>query len=123
MHREKKPQVRVRRPFRPQLEHLETRLVPANVDVLTYHNDPFLSGQNLQEDTLTPANVNSTSFGQLFSQPVDGYVYAEPLYKANLKIAGGTHNVAFVATEHDSVYAIVLGDDERDVVGTARDLE
>ncbi len=106
MHREKKPQVRVRRPFRPQLEHLETRLVPANVDVLTYHNDPFLSGQNLQEDTLTPANVNSTSFGQLFSQPVDGYVYAEPLYKANLKIAGGTHNVAFVATEHDSVYAI-----------------
>ncbi len=92
--------------FRPRLESLEMRLAPANVDVLTYHNDPFLSGQNLMEDTLTPANVNTTDFGQLFSQPVDGYVYAEPLYKANLKIAGGTHNVAFVATEHDSVYAI-----------------
>ena len=106
MYREKKPQVPVRRPFRPHLEHLETRLAPANVDVLTYHNDPFLSGQNRQEDTLTPANVNSTTFGQLFSQPVDGYVYAEPLYKANLKIGDGTANVAFVATEHDSVYAI-----------------
>jgi hypothetical protein len=93
-------------PYRPHLEHLEPRLAPANVDVLNYHNDPFLTGQNLMEETLTPANVNPTSFGLLFSQPVDGYVYAEPLYKANFTIAGGTHNVAFAATEHDSVYAI-----------------
>jgi hypothetical protein len=88
------------------VEHLEARLAPANVDVLSYHNDRFLTGQNLMEDTLTPANVNATNFGKLFSVQVDGYIYAEPLYKANLDIAGGTHNVAFVATQHDSVYAI-----------------
>src|SRR5262249_38474151 len=88
-----------------ELERLETRLAPPNVDVLSYHNDLFLSGANLSETQLTPANVTPTQFGKLFSQPVDGYVYAEPLYKANLNIAGGTHNAAFVATEHDSVYA------------------
>jgi hypothetical protein len=94
-----------RRPFRPIVECLETRLAPANADVLSAHNDGFLSGQNLQEEILTPANVNATTFGKLFSQPVDGYVYAQPLYKANLMIGGGLHDVAFVATEHDSVYA------------------
>ena len=94
----------VRRPatrratYRPYLERLETRLAPANVDVLSYHNDLSLSGANLQETVLTAANVNPAQFGKLFSQPVDGYVYAEPLYKGNLAIAGGTHNVAFVAT-------------------------
>ena len=99
-----------RKPFRkavvPTLEWLEPRLAPANVDVLSFHNDPSLSGANLQETVLTRANVNPTQFGKLFSQPVDGYVYAEPLYKVNLTIPGmGTHNVAFVATEHDDVYA------------------
>jgi hypothetical protein len=94
------------RTYRPVLEWLEPRLAPANVDLLSYHNDLSLSGANLSETTLTTANVNPTQFGKLFSQPVDGYVYAEPLYKANLDIPGqGTHNVAFVATEHDSVYA------------------
>jgi hypothetical protein len=93
--------------YRPLLELLETRLAPANVDVLSYHNDPFLTGANLQEELLTPANVNATSFGRLFTDRVDGYVYAQPLYKANLAIPGqGTHNVAFIATEHDSVYAL-----------------
>jgi hypothetical protein len=92
--------------YQPILEKLESRLAPANVDVLSYHNDLSLSGANLQETVLTHANVNPTQFGKLYSQPVDGYVYAEPLYKANLAIPGmGTHNVAFVATEHDSVYA------------------
>ena len=97
-----------RRPYRRScrlvVERLETRLAPANVDVLSFHNDPSLSGANLQETVLTHANVNPTQFGLLFSQPVDGYVYAEPLYKANLAIPGkGTHNTAFVATEHDCV--------------------
>src|SRR6516162_10672731 len=96
----------LRRTYRPALECLEMRLAPANVDLLSYHNDLSLSGANLSETILTTANVNPSQFGKLFSQPVDGYVYAEPLYKANLAIPGqGTHNVAFVATEHDSVYA------------------
>src|SRR5262249_32003462 len=95
----------LRRPWRPLVEHLEQRLAPANVDVLGYHNDNALTGQNLQETVLTPANVNSTNFGKLFTYAVDGYVYAQPLYKASLTIGGVQRNVAFVATEHDSVYA------------------
>jgi len=81
-------------------------VLPAQVSVLTYHYDNTRSGQNTQETVLAPANVNSSQFGKLFSVSVDGYVYAQPLYVANLNIAGGTHNVVFVATEHDSVYAI-----------------
>jgi hypothetical protein len=94
------------RKSRPAVEWLETRLAPANVDVLTYHYDSFLGGSNTQETMLTPANVNVNSFGKLFTQAVDGYVYATPLYKAQLAIPGqGTRDVAFIATEHDSVYA------------------
>lgn len=52
-----------------------------------------------------PQNVNSSQFGKLFDYDLDGDVLAQPLYVANLSIAGITHNVVFVATEHDSVYA------------------
>jgi uncharacterized protein YjdB len=73
--------------------------------MLTYHNDAAITGQNLNETILTPANVNQSLFGKLFSYPLDGQSYAQPLYVANVRIAGGTHNVAYVATEHDTVYA------------------
>jgi len=88
---------------------LTVKLAPPPVstaDVVMYHNDLARTGQNLNETTLTPANVNSTTFGKLRSLPVDGKVDAQPLYLSGQKnIAGGTHNVLYVATEHDSVYA------------------
>ena len=73
--------------------------------VYTYHNDLARDGANAQEYALTPANVNTATFGKLFSCAVDGAVYAQPLWVANLSIGGGRHNVIFVATAHDSLYA------------------
>jgi hypothetical protein len=78
----------------------------AGDDVATFKNDVARSGQNAAETTLTLANVNSTSFGLLHLVMVDGKVDAQPLYLAQLPISGTQHNVAFVATEHGSVYAI-----------------
>src|SRR5580658_773976 len=74
--------------------------------VLTWHNDNARTGQNLQETSLTPANVNAASFQKLFLINVDGKVDAQPLYVPGLSIPGsGVHNVLYVVTEHDSVYA------------------
>ena len=78
----------------------------AQVSVVTQHYDNYRSGANLNESTLTPSNINTATFGKLFTTLVDGYIYAQPLYIPNLTIPGnGTHNVVFIATEHDSVYA------------------
>ena len=75
-------------------------------NVLTYHNDNARTGLNPVESVLTPANVASSNFGKLFTVAVDGYVYAQPLIVTNVAIAGqGTHDVVYIATEHDSVYA------------------
>ncbi len=77
--------------------------------IYSFHDDPPRTGQNLQEYALSPATVSS-SFGKRWSCPVDGDIYAQPLYVANLAIAGSAHNVLFVATQHDSLYAFDADD-------------
>ena len=73
--------------------------------VYTYHNDLARDGVNSQEYALTTSNVNTSTFGKLFSCPVDGAIYTQPLWVANLTINSAKHNVVFVATQHDSLYA------------------
>jgi hypothetical protein len=87
-----------------------TSTAGAQVSVTTYHNDNARTGQNTQETVLTPANVNVNQFGKVFTVGVDSSVYAQPLYVPAVPISNGfvngTFNVLYVATEHDSVYAI-----------------
>jgi fibronectin type 3 domain-containing protein len=100
-----------------RLEQLEVRLV-LSTNVTAYHQaspvanpaSTIGAGVNSNETLLTPANVNATNFGKLFATTVDGQVYAQPLYMENVSITTGTHqgthNVVFIATQHDSLYAI-----------------
>src|SRR5262249_17442562 len=73
--------------------------------VLTYQYNSMRTGASLYETALNPSNVNTRTFGKLYSFPVDSFIYGQPLYVPNLQIAGGTHNVVFVATENNSIYA------------------
>ncbi len=109
-----------RRPIanaRPALEPLEGRTTPS-VNVLTYHYDIASTGVNAAETQLNPANVAVASFGKLFTTPVDGQVYAQPLIDTGVTITNGpnttpgqagVHDVVYVATENDSLYAIDAG--------------
>ncbi|MGB6677759.1 MAG: pyrrolo-quinoline quinone [Terriglobales bacterium] len=81
-------------------------LASSATDVVTYHNNIARTGQNPHEVILTTSNVNASSFGKLFTFPVDGIIDAQPLYLSAVSIPGqGTHNVAYAVTENDSVYA------------------
>ncbi len=75
------------------------------VNITTWHADNNRSGLNSNETILTPSNVDAFTFGKLFSYLVDGYVYGEPLIVSNVTINGVKHDVVYVATENDSVYA------------------
>jgi hypothetical protein len=79
--------------------------VAGSTPVLTFHNDQFRSGANTTEVLLNTTNVNQNQFGLKYSYAVDGQIYAQPLYVPNLTINGSMHNVVFVATENNIVYA------------------
>lgn len=84
----------------------------AQQSVVTYHNDNARTGQYLNENLLTPAAVGGGMFGKRYFLAVDGAVYAQPLYLSRVKIkGGGFHNVLFVATSHDSLYAFDADDE------------
>jgi hypothetical protein len=85
---------------------LSASVLSGQPSILTWHNDSARTGQNLHETVLTPANVNSATFGRLATLAVDGKVDAQPLYVPGLAIPNqGMHNVLYVATEHGSLYA------------------
>jgi hypothetical protein len=93
-----------------RVEELEPRCLLSG-DVLTWHNNNARTGLYDTETQLTLSNVNVNRFGLLFTLPVDGKVDATPLYMANVPINGlDPHNVVFVATEHDSVFAFDAND-------------
>jgi len=84
----------------------------AQVDVLTQHNDNARTGVNLHETELTPANVNKAQFGMLFKRVVDDQLYTQPLVVTGVKVDGGTHDVVYVSTVNNSVYAFDANDAE-----------
>jgi hypothetical protein len=77
----------------------------AQVSVLTQHNDQERTGANLHETVLTHGNVNVKQFGMLFKRVVDDQVYGQPLYVSHVKVGGGFHDVVYVTTVNNSVYA------------------
>src|SRR6202035_4909034 len=89
----------------PQVSGTATVAVTDLDGVFTYHNDKARDGVNSREFALMPATVTPATFVKLFSCPVDGAIYAQPLWVRGFSIADRIHNVIFVTTQHDSVYA------------------
>src|SRR5579872_2786424 len=81
-------------------------------NIVTQHNNRERTGTNLHETVLTPANVNVEQFGMLFHHVVDDQVYGQPLIVTNVRIGGGTHDVVYITTVNNSVYAFDANDDE-----------
>jgi hypothetical protein len=81
-------------------------------DVLTQHNDNARTGANLRETILTPENVNKAHFGMLFKRVLDDQLYTQPLIVTNVQVDGGTHDIAYVTTVNNSVYAFDADDRE-----------
>ena len=98
------------RSFKTEPLERRTCLSVAVVNVLVHHGGPANDGANLNETALSPTTVTPATFGKRFSTAVDGVVTAQPLYVQNVNVARGTsvgvHPVLFVATEHDSLYAL-----------------
>lgn len=82
----------------------------AQVDVLTHHNDNTRTGVNLRESVLTPENVNKARFGMLFKRVVDDQLYSQPLIVTGVEVDGGTHDIVYVTTVNNSVYAFDAND-------------
>ncbi len=96
--------------FLPASALLIASCVAAQVSVPTQHNNNNRTGENHQEIWLNTTTVNVSNFGRRFALPVDGNIYAQPLYVANLAIGGAERNVLYVATEHNTVYAFDADD-------------
>ena len=82
----------------------------SRVNVLTQHNNDERTGANLNETVLTPSNVNRRHFGLLFRRAVDDQIYGQPLYVAHVKLRGGTHDVVYITTVNNSIYAFDAND-------------
>jgi hypothetical protein len=82
----------------------------AQVDVLTQHNDNTRTGVNLRETVLTPENVTKARFGMLFKHVVDDQLYTQPLIVTGVEVGGGTHDIVYVTTVNNSVYAFDAND-------------
>ncbi len=101
--------------FSPHMSHIIRLLLlsgvaavalESQISVLMSRYDPCTTAANEHETILTAGNVNPSSFGRLFTYYVDGAVYAQPLYVQSLPIpVKGTHNVVYIATMNDKVYA------------------
>lgn len=87
-------------------------LAVAQVDVPTHHNDNFRTGANIRETVLTPSSVSKHGFGMLFKRPVDDQLYTQPLIATGITVNGGRHDLVFVTTVNNSVYAFDANDPE-----------